>query len=533
MTRAGVTLSAALERIVDRYLEADSLLARNLVATLQKCAHVLPSPVANWSPESVHTWWEKRDGLPPALEFLQIAMQAHHAPLLGSVSMCLSGPEPTLYVPVPWTAASVANLQEARACLWYNAPKRLVTVQTIDWATSLRSIAHAIANLSYAVRLGDSPARGWLAYAHECGRLIYLPDTQAIEGTTEVSGQLVHSVGTDEERYMGMASVIYMPLSSRDIPEAEVLGRPYSSVVLMVWSPIPHLWDESLDSTHVVQDVVMHKKYVAPLNGRFRLLGHDVVRRAAEAARAETDVLSTVTTLQARIKDGPPGLWPAWRRTMHDLQGLLDLEFVREAPSSVLASEWLADFFKGPNGACQTLASAFPDFLEVTLRAADLRTGRQATEHAAHIAEWSDLLLPMIERATLPFDVAAARLLCAEPVKNITDHCVSIDDLKIDVSQNYITIVLATTLKDESERQLFSRTGSRDSTADAVFRRYYGSRRGLPLWHSAAEHPEDLSLGMFLHGHVSRRFGVFHRLYVSPDASSSRVIIGMPFSANQ
>lgn len=531
---AGSALTLALEEVVDSYLKADALLAQDLVATLQHCTQLLPECVTQWSPEGVEGWWAKRQGLPRELEFLRTAVRAHHAPLLTSVSMCLSGQEPTLYVPVPWAATSAASLDDARACLWYNAPVEFADAQSIDWATSLRSIAHAIANLSYAVRLGDSPVRGWLAYAHQCGRLVYLPDTKLIEGTIKLDdGQMVHSVGTDEERYMGMASVIYLPLSSSQIPMTTVVDRLYASVVLMVWSPIPHLWDGTLDSTCQVQSLALHEKYAVPLGAVFRLLRHDVVRRAAELARSDADVLSIVTSLQARVKDGPAPLWPLWQTTMHGLERLLDFALDREDSSNALAEEWLADFFEHPNGACQTLASQFPNVRELDLSVADLRAAERPTPFTTHIRNWRALLRPMLQGAKLPLDVAAAQLLCAEPVRNIKLYCNSLDMLKIDISESYITIVVVTTLRKESMRQLVPQPGKSDSAADFVFRRYYGSRRGLPLWRSDGKHSEDVSLGMFLHGHASRRFGVFHRLYVSPDGSSSRVIIGMPLSANR
>ena len=230
--------SVAINEAVEQYLIADSQLLRGLVRGIAAPACEL---IKRESRPGAMEWWNaKRGGLPTCVAFLEPFIRSPEPPVFAAVSLCMTSGAPTLYVPVPWLKAR-DGLEGYRETLWINAPNATNdnSLRSVDWSTAARAQSHALANISYAVRVGDRPTLGLLAHAHKTHEPYYVPDTWAEPGTAPAG---VRSVATEEERYLAMASVLYLPLCD-PLPPSEVLGSKHAAAVLMLWSPVPGYWD--------------------------------------------------------------------------------------------------------------------------------------------------------------------------------------------------------------------------------------------------------------------------------------------------
>lgn len=242
-----------------------------------------------YKPQETLSWWQDKR-LPTSLAFLKHAIEKGEQPVFCNISLYTLSSAPTLYIPVPYLRAK-DGFNGFRETIWLNAPgwdqasksqqTRLPEWMTseINWENAAREYSHAITNISYSVRVGDIPILGWLAQAHAGNCTIYIPDVRRLK---ERGG--VKTVAVEEESYLGMASVLYIPLThEKHLPtytldENELNDNEHAQAVLMLWSPLPHRWDSLLKATpnNAVNECSWcswKDDVVAPLGSNLRWLG--------------------------------------------------------------------------------------------------------------------------------------------------------------------------------------------------------------------------------------------------------------------
>jgi hypothetical protein len=184
-------------------------------------------------------WW-KVDRAPLIIGRLLESIKAGSQPITGTLSLYLAGSAPTLYLPVPYRLDIPAS--KALRILW-NAESECGAILADDRPDDeliLRQFSHAVANIAYGVRVGDYPHYGWVARAHDTGQTIYIPDVRHAGVTSAV---------LDIEPFLGMASVLYVPMRLPVTRNPYVRKSVTSPVVFMFWSPIPHRWDHLFEIT--------------------------------------------------------------------------------------------------------------------------------------------------------------------------------------------------------------------------------------------------------------------------------------------
>ena len=185
-------------------------------------------------PEEARAWWASRKGgLPESMRFLDSWLQAGLQPVFCALSFCFRSSSPTCYLPVPYMEVTQSAADFIDTLVLNGSDVPLPALDDIE--KTARELSHALLNISYEVRLNDDPAIGYLAKAYKNPRSLYIPDVGVLESPV--------SAAQEEERFLGMASVLYLPVVGESLPGIALDTGTHAPVVLMLWSPTPRRWD--------------------------------------------------------------------------------------------------------------------------------------------------------------------------------------------------------------------------------------------------------------------------------------------------
>lgn len=449
-------------------------------------------------------WWQKRGGLPTSMRFLEGLLRKGTQPIFGVVSLCLRSSAPTLYVPLPY-GVDLGEDAIQRALL--------VPQEAIQASAGGREFSHAIANLAYSVRLNDDPRVGWLAEAHYTRRALYIADVDALGDST--------TTAQDEERSLGMASVLYLPVVSEAIRPVQLARGAHASVLLMLWSPVPGRWDhlraKQYKASRTVQTIKEAALQPKALADEFPWLGHELIKEDKTHAVSDAQFLGVIFALDRCLKDCNDSGREIRQRLMHGILDLNEALFTDAAVGGTRLKDWLQGRLSANAEPITTLKNGLgrsTDALPVELvtRRAGGRHSRTGTlgqiQHLIHLIN-ADAHLGISE------DLATAVL--QEAASSIVAHGQALIGVVIDVSPLYSAV----SFKFVPQRDARSRLHG----SDTGFKQYFATRRGLIV---PSERPGRLGLGLALYTRVPSRFGIYRRLYVSPDGEKWRVEVAVP-----
>lgn len=552
---------------VDIVLQSDSQTLGHLIHTLRHSSAVNSALIGladggrfakRFQADAEH-WWDSGDGLPPSYAFLRPHFRA--GPVFASVSLHLAGAAPTLILPVPAVDLLRHGPAGLRRSVWVNAPRseNLPGPDSPDALEFALAFSHAVTNTAMEVRVRDVPTGGWLARAHRDGRGLYIPDVRTVRDTSDV-----RTAAQSEERFLAMASVLYLPLDYEEIRQyAEPVSGAIdplipSPAVLMLWSPVPRRWDHivvddglgvrPVDKDGTAFEILLDSARAQPTDPRwtlspevtpaFRWLDLVVALETKALRWAETQFLAPFFALHRASLDGSKeDARRFWDRIGHGFgplaQSLPDV--ARTQDPRITTREWVARLLHAKDGPISHLRTRWPvpevrahkiGQARLTLRMLG-PGGMTAVIERETLAEWPDVLDAVPSKiGCCPTRVVAqtARALALELAKNIEAYAERVTGIEIDITERYVVARYHLELKARARDQLAGNP--------LGFLRYFAVRRGIvvPTVESTSDamRPSH-GIGLALHSALSSRVGLYSALYISPDCARAHAALAMPY----
>ena len=549
---------------LDAFLRADAQTLGHLVYSLRRESAVNPE-LFNAPHDAdfecrARRWWDGR--LPGEYEFLWQYMAT--GPVFASVSLHLAGAAPTLVLPVPAHDLFRRGIRGLRRSVWVNCPPDADLPEAGEDSNAFACVfSHAIANTAMEVRVLDKPAAGWIAHAHLSRKGLYIPDVRAI---ADLSGAPARTAACEEERFLAMASVLYMPF---DYPKVREYAEPLPGVtegvdppapaVLMLWSPVPGRWDHlgAANEGDAIRELVEGVWEVKPsknagkdggwpytpvIDEGFRWLDVEVAKEIKALRWAETQFLAPFIALhRAALHAGKKD-----HRRFVDLIGHGFSELARSlpglmgpTPDPLRLGEWVARLVGAPDGPVAMLRVAWPEPWErkrriqsasLILRFETTDTPRDLSPndwYGEHERPLKELPEGLGECAT-EVVASTATALATELANNISAHAERILEIRIEITRRY---VVAKYVLELSEEALSSLHGSEEA-----FRRYFAIRRGVVVPTAAGSSDRRQGghgIGLALHSAVSSQTGVYSALYLAPGGAGAHATLAVPYKENK
>lgn len=514
-------------------LAAEAHLHDEVVMTCKTCFEGFPQLArlladnerAAGSTETLEYWRKQSERSGYASEIiklLQPSIRAGSQPIFAAVSFCTQSAGPTVFLPVPYDSAR-KNVNQFRESLWINAEHCLhADLAALDSfiEAAARSISHALMNISYSARIDDTPVMSWLAKSHKDRSALYIPD---VTNLRQANSFHVVSVSTGEEPFLGMASVLYLPLYNG----AET--KVPATAVLVLWSPIPRRWAGTLDelglksasserrstepSAYSVKDYSSLNDY---LWSHLRWLANVVSRDESDVRRTELELLSFMLAMESWGAQQGGQFEQHFRDFFHGSYFLL--ECLKHAPKGILsARSWIRDQLEEGGGGFVNELGWQPGWKDRVLTGTNVILKRWTDSGLivaeTHVGDSTKALNAFLSNIPanvgIPFDHDVAMRIASEPAKNIGKYAAEVRQIQILLTQKFITLRYVETPKPSHIQRL---VGSPEA-----FRRYYSTRRGL----APPPHPDRSSpgLGLWLYRVFEAKMSIFWKLYVSPDGA--------------
>ncbi|MEQ1853784.1 MAG: hypothetical protein HOP13_20775 [Alphaproteobacteria bacterium] len=515
------------EAIVSTLKEEARLQHRLVQASLAHFTHTHADPFthekllgrnsAAASGDATMEYWRRRGAITPIVNLFEPLLIEGEQPVFASISLKTVSAGPTVYVPVPYGILD-SGVETLRDSLWINAGQRRLEVNAIDLESVLRTVSHAFTNISYSVRLDDGPRFGWLAFAHTENQAIYIPDVLAA-GTHQPPE--VISESTFEEPFLGMASVLYLPI---DIGTQTSATAP---AVLMLWSPVPKRWDgifqtASQESQFAVADFDGAPR--AALTKSMDWLEDVLERDQSEIDRTELESLSLIMALHDWVSRQDPTIQAAINEFFHSSTALLKELERDDADTSCSVREVARDLIKSPGGFIVRLEKKWDrtlgnKLINVAVLGLENENRDKSASIAAATRDDADLMDVIPAEARIGIDRKAAKLLARRPCHNIAAHAEDLLGVKVLVTDKFLTLRYQEAPKLDRKARIIG--------SQAAFHRYFAARRGLMV-PQISEDNEGGGLGLWLYRVVALRRNIFIRLYVSPSGENWHTDVVIP-----
>lgn len=460
-------------------------------------------------------WWDKhQNGFQDSLSFIKRYVEQGAQPIFLNLSYYSLTSSQTLYVPTPYHACKKGFSGFAKT-VWVNAPERQAREET-NWEFAARDFSHACSNIPYSVRIGDKPTVGWLTKSHETRQAHYIPDVENIY--REETPTKVFSAAKADQPYLGMASVLYIPLAGGRIkpirPDLSSSGN-HARAVLMLWSPIPNRWDYLMDPSWQVYDDarVLYKSDGCLISdAAYQRLGwiEDMIARdSSNQVWREAEYIDLAKSVLDLPKDSGTEFEDKIEKAFHGLGGIITaLDKGRSDKYCYLPD--IVSYLLDSGGKKEE--SVF-DFLSSNRKLRDdtsyvlyLR-GVRACKGRRDVCDYTN---EHLSNGVVTLEESATKKALREPIRNVSEYSVYIKKVEIYISDKSLTIRISEKPKDHVRDFLIG--GSKQ------FKNYYASRRGIPTKRvSGGERKGTSGLGMSMYSAIAERVGVFNRFYISPN----------------
>ncbi len=515
-------------------LEAEAILHNQFVATCTKCMKHVETELlrrterdflgrnrnAATAQETLAYWRNQSDGqLPDIMRLFEPVIEYGSQPIFAAISLSTESAGTTLFIPVPYELLRM-DAKNLKTSLWINANHSENGQSDLkqEYAEpTARTLSHALANISYAARINDKPIRAWLARAHLDGDAMYLPDVATLRG--DYASDII-SVSTQDEPYLGMASVLYLPIVSPQTPAATHLG---AEAVIMLWSPIPRRWDGIFDlkiqryegtNAYSICDIEPVREY---LWEQFYWLSTIVALARRDVRRSELEVVSFLLAFKGWAAARGKAILAQFKQFLHGSTDLLEI-IGRSKTAPMPVRMWIDDLVRDAHGMVKELEGRWKSELPDCTLTLDLGY-EPRRQYKALIrprgAEYDQLIASIPISAKINFDREIAGYIAAEPAENISEYAEELKNIHIILTQKYVTLRYVERPTEEAKKRLVG--------SDIAFRRYYAGRRGLAVPPATAEAQGNVrggGHGLWLYRVFEARAQVARKLYVSANGST-------------
>ncbi len=483
----------------------------------------------------VQEWWRRLGGIPRHLPFLDIAIQHDLQPVLCNISIAAWGTRGTVLVPVPMRIGDKQDFCDIiRKAIWVNypvevngeSPERSILgingeQSSFDSHEAIRLYSHALLNISQGVRLWDRPCLGYVAAAHQLprGKVLYIPDVAKVPAkgaTVNELGVRVVSSAREEEQFLGLSSVLYIPIAfEAPLDSNDPNGEAYA--VLMLWSPVPNRWShlyEGNDAVIVQSDIALNEACIT----HFEWLQDHLMKDRADNETREVSLLSMIENLLLWAGGATRTRLDEFENRLHGLGVLfryLTGNYTEtKTPSDV---DWLKFQFMDSDGLIKQLAFFFKSRLgSLPLRLCvrnELVGGEEAdiekSGELKHIEEsnfWQ--YIPVNMALTVPDNVANG--LATREAKNLKAYAAGLDRVDIDLSDQFLTLRL---WERPNPQTLLDLTQCSNN-----YWRYFALRRGIPIARRESQRTTGggIGIGLAMFSALARHARMYRTVYCSP-----------------
>lgn len=544
-------VKAQVEDATEASLNEDAMLQVRVAALVRQCiddaqrkARCSIPPILKHNDKAATAqetlaYWRKAGECSALVRIFQPMLEAGAQPVFAAISLRVSSNDPTVVVPVPYLTPG-RGAARIRDHFWINPEEcgaAAFRPSRQDTECAIREVSHALTNISYSVRLDDEPKVGWLSRAHTEGTPLYFPNVSGLaderlnaRGRKRLPQGYVHSAASREEPYLGMASVLYIPLLDPD-------AKPQAArAVLMLWSPVPGRWDGCFKSTAPalggsaleVRDL-SSREMRRHIWDHFHWLEYAAAKDDTTLHRAELQILNFMSVM-LRWHDGQTeNVRSAFSEFFHGSSALLD--HFKDAPydHTTRVVDWIDELLHGGSGFQYLLRRRWQkakisedlDHLPIKLR---LPNGQIKTFKLNETPEVG-VLAPYVDKnAKILLADYTATYIGGEPVDNIAKYAEALEGITITLSEKFISLRF---LERPILRHMQRLVGS-----DRSFRRYYAIRRGLAISPPVSRSGRALGhgLGYWLFRVFAARTKVWRKLYVSADGKVCHTDLVVPLA---
>lgn len=511
--RDEIDFAARQKRIsVQKKLEDDARLLTSVNKIVKKIINSKENnlgeliPPCKLSTEQVSGWWNyNHNGLPKELHFLLKLVKDGTTPVFCNISLLIEPSAPTVYVPVFYPQEAMHSAQLLSSLL-LSADDNLNTDSLSDFFIKF---SHALSNISYSVKINDVPIQGYLAEAHHSRKLMYIEDVTDIPPSEKVE-----SVARYDERYLGMASVMYIPLEyNSELSPRKIGEQSYSRAVLMLWSPVPDFLDNS---------ILEQKEHITKIfSEKLSWLGniiHTMDTAFHENATRHISFLRTLSTLSRHLHpidaEAFNSIFLSATHNLHDIVKLI-LKGEEEEKRWVRIDEFIKKFILTEDGLNNFLTGLGYDENELILEFEN-KAGEEYTHSVKGINSIINYLNSIVIMSRLRLSMKNAMTIATSPFDNMglvrnTGERKYMDKFvkcKVILSDYYLSVRFYQVPTGDALKRL--------TEGDEGFRRYYALRRGISV---PANRPGSHGLGVSLFSPLSSFTKVSRKLYLPPNGN--------------
>jgi hypothetical protein len=363
--------------------------------------------------------------------------------------------------------------------------------------------------------------------AHVDRNTIYIPDVRG----ARVESSKVVSIATAEEHFLGMASVLFLPLSDPSVHSEE-----FAPAVIMLWSPVPRRWDSLFtqqDSERDLQEGALivtddaSRDVLKFLAEQLSFLFTHVSADKSNTLLRQMENLNFLVEFQAWIdSQGDPSVAIQFDRFFH---GSLKLarHVLQQSNEATPVKQWLDDLVRAPYpcGFVKTLEKQSGWNLHDKLLHLVDRTKDSPIRVSVSLGErgpiYEELLSTVPSTANIAVDLESIRSIATAPIDNISKYAYDLDAIEAELTRRFFTVTYVQKTKPDHIGGLVG--------DEFAFRRYYAIRRGLSV--PRLETLPSTGFGLWLWRVLATRLRVFSVLYMSPDGQSCHTEIAVPYSS--
>jgi len=495
------TIRLGLEAEADLHAEAIAAARDRLRSDNAKLRLLERNPAAADASETISYWKNRQNGAgSPLLEYIAPLIERGEQPVFASISFCISAESPTNFVPVPYTQAieSFTRFRETLLVSSHEVDHNFDDI--VSRQNAVRTLCHALANISYSIRLDDDPIEGWLGAAHAKRACIYHPDVTSLEGAPDI-----RTAAESEEPFLAMASVLYIPICPPDQTDP-------APAVLMLWSPCPRRWD-GVVTPMIEGRIEEHDELCSLMWPSLRWMAVVAAREFSNLRRTELELIAYFLAMQEWAGMQGVEVRRHFDRFNHSTGRLLS-NLTSQEQAKVNLREWTKAVLTSANGVIAAINNLAPEddpgfspraLLDtpVIIKAS---VGDVATTIRALKNEPARLDPFFSDERYIALDEAAACNIGAEPAHNIAKYAARIERILVSQTNGYATISI-----EEEPRSPTTLTGTEEA-----FVRYYAARRGLAQIPADSKPSDGTGIGHWLFRILSDHVGVFSKLHTSP-----------------
>ncbi len=501
--------------------------------------------------KEVVAYWKDK-GISEELKVFRPVVLRQEYPVFFYLSLVLSPNDPTVFMPSPFNYATKGS-EGLVETIWlnppsysakrqkstpggllmnYTNPKNLTDRELSNWQEAGRVICHSLLNIGHSVRMKDEPQMGFQSLAHQQGQIVYIPNLKNLQenknGISIQASRTVKSICTYDETYLGMASVLYVPLDFKDefIDESASRNDTFAEAVAVFYSPVPNFWDSYLPSYLKgkkvnTSDYIRRQhwkdqrieKLASKLGTKLSWLRNQIDHYNISKTMTTGNTIDLVKSFDRAFRDEGPAGFKVWASITHQLQTVLKYLTQETEDKSISLQEYITSLIRDRKSVVRDLRNRNMTE-EETFRLVIITQNNDGKRYS--YVDRLEILHELPTNIYVPLEDKIANFITQEPASNIKQYASKVTSVVFTLTDKYISIKYRQTTKPEAIKKL---TGDLQG-----FKIYYSLLHGFPVPRKKSNH----GIGIMLFNALTADMKINKRLYMSADGEKCWTEIWLP-----